>query len=115
MRAKTSYQRGRKVKTNQQDRKPRLVCKTSIRGFESHPRLHVLPVRSGEILLRKFAAPTIGSGDDASFECDLVTEPFETLDVVTGQALRFETVEEIAAQVGVVRSCSHHVIENDQY
>ena len=31
-------------------------------------------------------------------------EPFETLDVVTGQALRFEAVEEIAAQVGVVRS-----------
>jgi len=31
--------RGRKGKTNQQDRKPRLVCKTSIRGFESHPRL----------------------------------------------------------------------------
>ena len=31
--------RGRKGKTNQQDRSPRLVCKTSIRGFESHPRL----------------------------------------------------------------------------
>ncbi len=35
---------GVKGKTNQQDSNPRLVCKTSIRGFESHPRLqHYVP------------------------------------------------------------------------
>jgi hypothetical protein len=42
-------------------------------------------------LLRK-----VSSGGDA-FERDLVTEAFEALDVVAGQALRFETVEEVPA------------------
>jgi len=34
-----SRSRARRDATKQQDRKPRLVSKTSIRGFESHPRL----------------------------------------------------------------------------
>jgi len=44
--------RGRKGKTNQQDRKPRLVCKTSIRGFESHPRLQAYTVASHFVMIR---------------------------------------------------------------
>jgi hypothetical protein len=34
---------------------------------------------------------------DAGFEHDLVTETFEALNVVAGQALRFETVEKVPA------------------
>src|SRR5215813_6797725 len=41
--------RGRKGKTNQQDRKPRLVCKTSIRGFENRLTSVVLPGSGGTV------------------------------------------------------------------
>src|SRR5437588_12682147 len=64
---------------------------------------------TGFMLLRKFC-----SGGDGGLERDFVTEAFQALDVITGQTLRFETVEKVAAQVGVARSCSHHVIENHQ-
>jgi hypothetical protein len=39
IRAKTGYHDKDKGKANQQDREFQRVCKTSIRGFESHPRL----------------------------------------------------------------------------
>ena len=57
--------------------------------FDSHRPVQIQIVRSEDILLlRKFDAPILYSGYDTAFERDLMTEPFETLDVVTGQALR---------------------------
>jgi hypothetical protein len=44
------------------------------------------------------------SGGDTGFEPDLVSEAFQALDLVAGQTLRLETVEEIAAQVGLGHS-----------
>jgi len=54
-------------------------------------------------LTKTKAAPKIllGSGSSRGFERDLMAETFEALDVITGEALRFESVEEVAAQVGV--------------
>jgi hypothetical protein len=56
-------------------------------------------------LLRK-----VFSAHVASSEADLVTEAFEALEIVVGQTLRFEAVEEVATQVSVARACFEHVI-----
>src|SRR5438094_4702172 len=62
------------------------------------------------VLLRKFR-----SGRDAGFERDLVTEIFQALDVIPGQAFGLETVEEVSAQVLVGRAIFEHMVENHQH
>src|SRR5216117_1181969 len=62
------------------------------------------------VLLRKFR-----SGRDAGFERDLVTEIFQALDVIPGQAFGLETVEEVSAQVFVGRAIFEHMVENHQH
>jgi len=44
--------RGRKGKTNQQDSNPRLVCKTSIRGFENRLTSVTLPGSGGTVTFK---------------------------------------------------------------
>ena len=39
-----------------------------------------------------------------------MTEAFQPPDVIAGHALRLEVIEEVSAQVGIVRSCFQHVI-----
>ena len=78
-----------------------LTIQGVIAGWAS---LLLLPSRLGCGCPTK-AAPKIlfRSGGNVGFEGELMAEAFQPLDVITGQTLRFETVEKIAAQVSVAR------------
>ena len=73
------------------DRLQQIIDRIHAKCFERVLIVWRKPVRRLE------RASKISSGGDGGFERDFVTEAFETLDVMAGQALRFETVEKILA------------------
>src|SRR5207249_4609479 len=80
-------------------------CTRAMLSFRS-----IINSYQSSVLLRKFR-----SGRDAGFERDLVTEIFQALDVIPGQAFGLETVEEVSAQVFVGRAIFEHMVENHQH
>ena len=47
------------------------------------------------------SAPKIWVRQPSIFECDIVAELFEAVDIIAFQALRLQAVEKVAAEVGV--------------